>query len=371
MTIDNGGKVSPKTSIEAGSATQQVVEKNEKQEKMSKPSEPKESTETSKGWSCSRVIAVFLLLGGLSFLLAIGAQKLLEFDPWVTGVIFATPLTALLVSLLRKHRDCGNVSSPMRAARCIIAVALVIMFLLMGVLGHWVCYAETILPRQTIFMLDKSGSMNYPGYDHSLSELQVAIENMGRDESVGLVLFNHNPLYVKEMAPVLNENHVQNMIEAIHVIPPDGGTDFDFAFSVAADLIRTNDRWVWTQIILLTDGMTYSSEVNADALESLNVTVHGVALNDYDNLAGLQAIISETGGKVVGIQDLHQLTAPIVTVRDVRPQCAALLGLTVLGIGLGVWLMKSVTGQCDTSKAEPAKKKAVTPQERNASDDKQ
>lgn len=315
-------------------------------------------------WYWPLTIVAFLIVGGLSCLMAYLTRDIPERGPWLMGLIFAVPMAAMfLASLLLEHRTCAMTPSYLRRSQSLIAIAAVLATFCVGTLCDWIYLHSFVVPvkHQTVFVLDKSGSMYGSGNAEMVSAMERVIPSMNQSEEVGLVLFDHSVLGQKKIAPLSEKGHAGALLSMIKNTPTSGGTDFTVALNCALDLISARAGNAPTQIIFLTDGGDpgFASAVRAvkARCDAMNVVVHGVAFSYNGKLDVMEGLIRTTGGQTVRADDMEQLVAvmAILTTHDddlLRSQdgeanlmTGIMFGLEGVVIGLGLWLMLSVHGQ--------------------------
>ena len=315
-------------------------------------------------WYWPLTIVAFVIVGGLSFLMAYLTKDIPERGEWLMGLIFAVPMAAMfLASLLLEHRTCAMTPSYLRKSQCLIALAAVVATFGVGTLCDWIYLHGFVVPLkyQTVFVLDKSGSMSGDGNRQMIKAMERVIPSMDQREEVGLVLFDHSVLREKGIARLSENNHSAELLGMIKNTPTSGGTDFAVALNRALDLISARASNAPTQIIFLTDGgdSDFVSAVNnvKARCAAMNVVVHGVAFSYDGKLDVMEDLILTTGGQTVRANDMEQLVAvmAVLTTHDddlLRSQdgeanlmTGIMLILEGLVIGLGMWLMLSVHGQ--------------------------
>lgn len=315
-------------------------------------------------WYWPLTIMAFMIVGGLSFLMAYLTKDIPDRNPLLMGLIFAVPMAAMfLASLLLEHRTCAMTPSFLRKTQAIIALGAVVATFGVGTLCDWIYLHGFVVPLkyQTVFVLDKSGSMEGGRNAEMIQAMERIIPSMDQREEVGLVLFDHTVLKQKSIDRLSDNGHAEALLSMIRNTPTSGGTDFSNAIDCALDLISARASDAPTQIIFLTDGgdLDFATAVNAVQARcaAMNVVVHGVAFSSNGKLDVMESLIQATGGQTVRANDMEQLVAVMVvlTTHDddlLRSQdgkanlmTGIMLILEGLVIGLGMWLMLSVHGQ--------------------------
>lgn len=331
--------------------------------------EPTEVQKLKGPWYWPLTIVAFLIVGGLSFLMAYLTKDVEERNPWLMGLIFSVPMAAMFLgSLLLEYRTCAMTPSYLRKSQAIIAVVAVLATLCVGALCDLIYLQSFVVPvkQQTVFVLDKSRSMmddEYYGYRNTemITAMEKIIPSMNQNEEVGLVLFGSNVSNQLPIAPLSKNQHGDAILTMIRNTTPSGGTNFKDALQCAIDMVVARGSNQPTQIIFLTDGeSSLASETilsMKDQCQALNITIHGVAFSADGKLTSIQTLIGATGGKTVQANDMNQLVEVMVVLTKndndlLRSQdheanliTGIMFGLEGIVIGVGLWLMLSVHGQ--------------------------
>ncbi|NRA96323.1 MAG: VWA domain-containing protein, partial [Planctomycetes bacterium] len=111
-------------------------------------------------------------------------------------------------------------------------------------------------PRDVVFVLDRSGSMQGKKIEQAKAALKFLVERLGPDDRFNLVTYSSN---VDVYAPQLTKGgDVSDVITFIDAVQPGGGTDIQSALAKALGQFDGTERT--NQIIFLTDGLPTAGE---------------------------------------------------------------------------------------------------------------
>ncbi|GAA0374670.1 marine proteobacterial sortase target protein [Bowmanella denitrificans] len=108
------------------------------------------------------------------------------------------------------------------------------------------------LPRETIFVIDTSGSMHGQSMQQAKQALLFALTQLDAQDSFNILGFNHrlNPLSMRPLEA--NKANLRMARDFVHSLEADGGTEIAQALDVVLDGSEQNDRV--RQVVFLTDG---------------------------------------------------------------------------------------------------------------------
>jgi len=154
--------------------------------------------------------------------------------------------------LLKHDREFGMTGGKAALIFLPIAIALGILTQL---LYNWGGIALNTNPRfqGTMVVSDISGSMldNDPDMD-SIAAMVSYIETVPLGEYLGIMIFNHEIITIRDYAPLRDEDEREELIMQIEEgITYDGGTDIQAALMEAIDEMRSATRKDWPGLILL------------------------------------------------------------------------------------------------------------------------
>jgi len=142
------------------------------------------------------------------------------------------------------------------------------------------------LPKDLVFVLDRSGSMSGEKIEQAKEALRFILENLHSEDRFAVIAFSdYVETYETELEPVSSET-VARAVAWSSGLTAMGGTDIDAALSVAFPLFEENDRPRF--LVFLTDGEATAGEIDpvviaANAFEQnaaeARVFVFGVGYN--------------------------------------------------------------------------------------------
>ncbi len=111
---------------------------------------------------------------------------------------------------------------------------------------------ENVLPREVIFVLDKSGSMAGTSIRQAKKALQFAISRLSNRDRFNVIVFNNRASrYYAQPLPATQNNKVK-ALQKISALDAEGGTEIASALHLALNDNADRDRI--RQVIFLTDG---------------------------------------------------------------------------------------------------------------------
>ncbi len=113
-------------------------------------------------------------------------------------------------------------------------------------------WTDDMLPRDVIFILDKSGSMHGPAIAQAKQAIRLAISRLPRDARFNLIAFDSTSQKLFNSPRAASEKNITRALDALDRIDADGGTEMRAALDQAFDSPREAGRLM--QIAFLTDG---------------------------------------------------------------------------------------------------------------------
>ena len=111
---------------------------------------------------------------------------------------------------------------------------------------------ETVLPREVIFVLDKSGSMAGTSIRQAKKALQFAISRLSFHDRFNVIVFNNRASRIYAQPLPATKNNKVKALQGISALDAEGGTEIASALHLALD--GAADRSRIRQVIFLTDG---------------------------------------------------------------------------------------------------------------------
>lgn len=112
---------------------------------------------------------------------------------------------------------------------------------------------ERILPKQVVFVLDRTGSMAGEKIKQARKSLLFCLNSLHPNDRFDVITFNESPdVLMKALEPATQEN-VARARRFVQDIEASGGTNIDEALRAALDLLR-KENGTQKMIVFLTDG---------------------------------------------------------------------------------------------------------------------
>ena len=143
---------------------------------------------------------------------------------------------------------------------------------------------ERILPKQVVFVLDRTGSMAGAKIEQARKSLLYCLDSLHKEDRFDVITFNESPdLLTHELQPATTEN-VATARRFVENIEAAGGTNIDEALHAALSLLRNETR-PQKMIVFLTDGLPTVGETDTKVIlkhvKDLNSRHAQIALRDY------------------------------------------------------------------------------------------
>lgn len=122
----------------------------------------------------------------------------------------------------------------------------------MGMISPGVPDEDEILPKDVVFCLDRSGSMEGEKIEQAKAALRFCLNRLNADDRFGLVVFNSDiEILSSALTPATPEARKKG-IGFFNRLPADGGTFIDGALGTSLELFEHNNRPKY--LVFLTDG---------------------------------------------------------------------------------------------------------------------
>ncbi|MBI2964073.1 MAG: VWA domain-containing protein [Deltaproteobacteria bacterium] len=183
-------------------------------------------------------------------------------------------------------------------------------------------------PIGVFLLVDRSNSMSYNSRRHDMRDGEkmkyaraaalALVEQLRPEDRIGVIAFDSDPYVLGPLRPLSEQRSV--LEDRISRLVPGGGTDFKAAMEIAtAQLVQSGLKTL--HVILLTDGDTNRGAADhvavTQAMARLGISVTTVRIGDDDvNLAFLEQISQDTGGRFYHVEDIELL--PQLIVNDTR-----------------------------------------------------
>jgi uncharacterized protein YegL len=157
---------------------------------------------------------------------------------------------------------------------------------------------EKILPKQVVFVLDRTGSMAGAKIEQARKSLLYCLNSLHKEDRFDVITFNEAPdVLLKKMEPA-SEDNVRRARQFVENIEAAGGTNIDEALRAALKLIK-DDPGTQKMIVFLTDGLPTVGETSISAI-----------LQHVHEQNGAQKVANAAGGRqLVGFGEKRAIEA--------------------------------------------------------------
>jgi Ca-activated chloride channel family protein len=149
-----------------------------------------------------------------------------------------------------------------------------------GERGYWMLLAspkvppkKEIVPKDVVFVLDRTGSMAGEKIQQARAALQFCLDSLEPRDRFDLVAFNETPDSVGDQLMPATPANVRRAKEFVGDMSARGGTNIDTALQESLRLFAAGDRPRY--LIFLTDGLPTVGETNVDVIRK-----HATARNE-------------------------------------------------------------------------------------------
>lgn len=109
-----------------------------------------------------------------------------------------------------------------------------------------------ILPRETIYIIDTSGSMEGSSIQQAKAALQIALRQMTNRDTINVIAYNDQFSMLYDSCRPVDKNTYQEAVQFVNRLSADGGTEMQPALKMALSL--PYDRARLEQVVFITDG---------------------------------------------------------------------------------------------------------------------
>lgn len=118
--------------------------------------------------------------------------------------------------------------------------------------------AAAVLPRETVFIIDTSGSMGGPSIDQAKQALVLALDRLRRGDSFNVIEFNSTASRLFPQSRVADRDAVEEAKQWVQRLDADGGTEMLPALQLALEAPQNGD--LVRQVIFMTDGQVSNEQ---------------------------------------------------------------------------------------------------------------
>jgi Ca-activated chloride channel family protein len=168
-----------------------------------------------------------------------------------------------------------------------------------------------VLPKDILFVIDRSGSMAGEKIEQARSALHFILDQLGHDDRFTILSFNDQVSVWKQGLHQVDKGTVQEAGEYLDRLAADGSTDLEAALQTALEIhLGTPQRGALRTVVFLTDGLP-TAGITDEALITRMVSQTNTAAEarlhvfgvGYDvNTRLLDRLAADSGGTVTYVQ---------------------------------------------------------------------
>ena len=296
-------------------------------------------------WHVMLTLLCLALTVVVSFLMAWLTRYMPSRGIWLLGLTFAAPAFTVVCSALVLEMATGAMNpSYSRMGQAGVALAVVIACFIVGCFGEVTSgfsrqmvqptVTPTVVPTPTptvvpsptpeppgvhyLIVLDKSGSMSGNADKQSIASVQSLLEKLPDNTWVGLVLFDEQ--VIQDIPMRMLTSGVRADLKKALETPPGSTTNFFVALSAAIDLadqaaLPSGDL---VRIVMVTDGSAEMDYTERSSLQQRlqrrpEISISALYISNAKSTS-LSQTVNTTGGMVVDVNSLSDLTKGLITV---------------------------------------------------------
>ena len=144
---------------------------------------------------------------------------------------------------------------------------------------------EKILPKQVVFVLDRTGSMAGAKIEQARKSLLYCLNSLHKEDRFDVITFNELPDVLLPHMEAASEENISKARKFVENIEASGGTNIDEALRAALKLTK-DDPGAQKMVVFLTDGLPTVGETNIATI-----------LQHVHEQNGAQKVANAAGGK--------------------------------------------------------------------------
>jgi Ca-activated chloride channel family protein len=166
---------------------------------------------------------------------------------------------------------------------------------------------ERRLPKDIVFVVDRSGSMSGEKMDQARNALQFILGQLAADDRFSIVGFDDRPTVWSAALQPAEPHELQDARRFVETLYADGSTDIEAALQVGLGILeRSESRNVARMLVFLTDGLptagitdeTHIARLVAETNSRLKARLHVFGVGYDVNTHLLDRLAAENGGSV-------------------------------------------------------------------------
>ncbi len=187
-------------------------------------------------------------------------------------------------------------------------------------------------PRQVVFVLDRSGSMQGVPIEQARKALEACLGALAEDDRFGIIAFDDNvEQFDSSMCPG-DKNHREKASKFLSSIDARGGTELAQAVTAAVKLLGHTAG----DILIMTDGQVFGTEHILDEARAGGVRLHCLGIGSASQDRFLTLLARETGGVCRFLTPRERVDLPAVELfASIGRPLAASLRARVEGVTAG------------------------------------
>jgi Ca-activated chloride channel family protein len=167
------------------------------------------------------------------------------------------------------------------------------------------------LPKDIVFVLDRSGSMGGDKIEQARNALHYILGQLGEDDQFSIISFNDRLAVWDDAVQPVEDRTVQDARRFVDRLTADGSTDLEAALQTAMEiLLGTGVRGATRMIVFLTDGLPTAGIADeqliarqvADTNVALEARLHVFGVGYDVNTHLLDRLAADNGGTVTYVE---------------------------------------------------------------------
>ena len=152
------------------------------------------------------------------------------------------------------------------------------------------------------FVIDRSGSMTGQRIESVKAAASSAVDKLGTNDCVGVIVFDSSPTTIVPMQPLLDPGAVK---AAIARIQPGGGTEILTALDAAHNALVMQTAARKRHVVLLTDGQSPTAGIQtlAQRMNGEHITITTIGYGSDVDESTLKMISSTAAGRYFHVMD--------------------------------------------------------------------
>lgn len=179
---------------------------------------------------------------------------------------------------------------------------------------------DDYLPKDIVFVVDRSGSMSGEKIEHARGALHFILDQLGEDDRFAIVSFSERISVLHDTLQPVDQDALGEAGRYVDAIIADGSTDLEAALQAGLGILHhSEDRGALRLILFLTDGLPTAGITDEQAITRLvaqsnahleaRLHVFGVGYDVNTHL--LDRLSSDNGGTVTYVQPGENLESAL------------------------------------------------------------